>query len=339
MKIDYKLAEQTIKNLINSNYKCVLLYGENNSAIETKYSNILDIFKKCGYEISDISPDRLKENENFLAEEFISISMFAGSTLYTLKLLEKENNYTKIIENLFKNNDLSKSENFLVITAGNLDTTSSLRKYAEKCELIACIACYADDKNIGAFIGTKLREYGFNFGTDVTKYLIENIGNNNLIIENEIKKIDLYKGNDRNLTIDDVKKCVCDVAQTNYNDFCNNFCSFEKEKTFRIFNKLIQENIELIVIIRMMARYFLQLQKIRFMVDNGEQLEEVFKKEKIFWKQQNFVKVHVQKWSLNKINLMLEKLIDVEKSVKFNNNKIEFENFLLKSFMYFRAVV
>ncbi len=335
MKIDYKLADQTIKNLINSKYKCVLLYGESNSAVETKYSSILDIYKKYGYEISDISPDRLKENENLLAEEFSAISMFASNTLYTLKLLENENNFTKVIENLFKNNDVSKSENFLVVTAGNLEITSSLRKYAEKCEFIACIACYADDKNIGAFIGIKLREYGFNFNTDVTKYLIENIGNNNLIIENEIKKIDLYKGNDRNLTLEDVKKCVNDVAQTNYNDFCNSFCSFEKNKTIKILNKLTQENVELIVIIRMMIRYFLQLQKIRFMFDNGEQLDEILKKEKIFWKQQSFVKIHIQKWNLNKINLMLEKLIDIEKIVKFSNNKTEFENFILKSFMYF----
>ena len=87
MKIDYKLADQTIKNLINSNYKCVFLYGESNSAVETKYSFVLDIFKKNKYEISDISPDRLRENENLLSEEFNAISMFANNTLYTLKLL------------------------------------------------------------------------------------------------------------------------------------------------------------------------------------------------------------------------------------------------------------
>ncbi len=335
MKIDYKLADQTIKNLINSNYKCVLLYGENNSSVETKYSSVLDIFKKYGYEISDISPDRLRENENLLLEEFLAISMFASNTLYTLKLLEKENNYTKAIENLFKDSNAGKSDNFLVITAGNLEITSSLRKYAEKCEFIACIACYVDDKNTGAFIGTKLKEYNFNFSADVTKYLIENIGNNNLIIENEIKKIDLYKGIDRILTLEDVKKCVNDVAQTNFNDFCNSFCSFEKSKTIKILNKLVQENVELIVIIRMMVRYFLQLQRIRFMFDTGEQLDDILKKEKVFWKQQNFVKIHIQKWTLNKINLILEKLIDVEKNVKFSNNKTEFENFILKSFIYF----
>ena len=79
-------------------------------------------------------------------------------------------------------------------------------------------------------------------------------------------KPDDIKNNDKNLSIVDVKNCIVDIAETNLEDFCNNFCIFNKSETFRILHKIFEENIELIVVIRMLVRYFMQLQKIRFLV-------------------------------------------------------------------------
>lgn len=339
MKIDYKIAENIIKTIATQNiYKCVLLYGENNSAVNTKYKIILNNFKEQNYECIDLTQESLKENETLLLEEFVAISMFAEKTVYTLKLLEKENNFTKIIENLFEKNDLNNTKNFLIITAGGLDTNSTLRKYTEKSKSIACIACYEEnEKNTNLFINKILKEYNFKFNYDVVEYLNNNIGNNNLLIENEIKKIDLYKDDDRKLTLDDIKMCVSDISNINFDDFCNNFCSLNRIETFRILDKILQENIEIIVILRLLIKYFLQLQKMRFMLDNGDNIENIMSTERVFWKQQIFVKTHLKNWTLNKINIMLEKLIDAEKNIKFSNNsEIELENFILKCFLYFK---
>lgn len=336
MKIDNKNADFTINNITtNDNFKCLLLYGENKSSVENRYKITTNLFKNKGYEILSIDPDNLKNNENLLVEEFLSISMFAINTLYTLKLNEKENNYTKCLENLFQNNELSNNYNFLIVTCGSLDTSSSLRKYAEKSKYIACIACYEEsDKNINAIINKKLKDLDFLFKKEIVEYLSNNIGNNSLIIENEIYKIDLYKGNDRDLSLEDIKTIITDFSNIDLNDFCNSFCDLNIEKTFKILNKIFNEEIELIIIIRMLVRYFLQLQKLRFLIDNGSNIEDVFKNEKIFWKQQISMKNHIKYWALDKINNILEELLEVEKKIKFSQNgKIEFENFLLKYFI------
>lgn len=335
MKIENKSADQAIKNIIGSKYKCLLLYGSDNSAVNTKYSAAIDIFKNNGYEISDISPNKLKENESFLLENFLAISMFSESSLFTLRLLEKENDFTKIIENLFEKNDLKNNNNFLIVTAGDLSKTSSLKKYAEKSDLIASIACYeANMTATNSFINNKLKEFGFIFNNDVVMYLNNNIGNNTLSIENEIKKLDLYKGDDRKLTFEDVKNCVKNISQIDLSDFCNSFCNIEYEKTFVILDKIIQENIEVIVIIRTLVTYFLQLQRISFRVKNGESMESIVEKE-IFWKQRDSTKTHLRRWNLSKINDMLEKLMIIEKTAKFSSNSTELKDFVLKCFMKF----
>ena len=336
MKIEFKNVESTINTITNQNtFKSVLLYGEDSSSVNKKYKTILNLFTQKGYEINDIAQEILKENKTLLVEEFFSVSMFATNTIYTLRLLEKENTFTKNIEDLFEKNDVSNINNFLLITANGLDTTSSLRKYAEKSKHIACIGCYEEDsKNISVLINIKLKERSFIYNQEVVSYILNAVGNNSSIIENEIEKVLLYKGNDKNLSIDDVKNCIVDIAETNLEDFCNNFCTFNKNETFRVLHKIFEENIELIVVIRMLVRYFMQLQKIRFLVDSGDSIENVFKNEKIFWKQQNSIKIHLQKWSLQKINKFLEMLLNVEKNVKFSpNREVEFENFVLKSML------
>lgn len=336
MKIDNKNADSTINTITTkNNFKCLLLYGEDKSSVENRYKIVSNLFRNKGYEVLSIDPDNLKNNENYLVEEFLSVSMFATNTLYTLKLNEKENNYTKCLENLFQNNELYNNYNFLIITCGGLDTSSSLRKYAEKSNYIACIACYEENsKNINAFINKKLKDLGFLFKQEIIEYLSYNIGNNSLIIENEIYKIDLYKGNDRNLSLEDLQTIVVDISNADLNEFCNSFCDLDSKKTFRILDKIFKEEIELIIITRMLVRYFLQLQKIKFLIDNGNNTNEVFRNEKIFWKQQISMKNHIKNWSLDEINNILKELLEVEKKTKFNQNgKIEFENFLLRYFI------
>lgn len=338
MKIEFKNVESTINTITKQNdFKAVLLYGEDSSSVNKKFKTILNLFTQKGYEVNDLAQESLKENNTLLVEEFFSISMFATNTIYTLRLLEKENTFTKYIEDLFEKNDVSNINNFLLITANGLDTSSSLRKYAEKSKWIACIGCYEEDsRNISVLINTKLKDRGFVYNQEVVSYILNAVGNNASIIENEIEKLSLYKNNDKNLSIVDVKNCIVDIAETNLEDFCNNFCVFNKSETFRILHKIFEENIDLLVITRMLAKYFMQLQKIKFLVDTGENIDVVFKSERIFWKQQNSMKVHLQKWSLQKINRFLEMLLNIEKTVKFSQNKnVEFENFVLKSILVF----
>lgn len=338
MKIEFKNVDSVIDGITKQkDLKAVLLYGDDNSSVMRKFKKIVDSFTAIGYEVNDISLDSLRENETFLTEEFFSTSMFASNTIYTLRLLERENSYTKYLENLFEKNDVSGVDNFLLVTAGGLEVSSSLRKYAEKSKLIACIGCYEEEsKNISFLVNKKLKEYGFNFAYDVVEYIVDNVGNNALVVENEINKIDLYKGDDKNLTLEDVKNCVVDVSKASIEDFCNNFCMLDMGETFRNLDKLLRENVNVIVIIRSLVRYFLQLQKIRFLVDSGENVDTVLKNEKIFWKQQNTMKLHLKKWNLQKINNFLEMLLNVEKNIKFKQNKnIELENFILKSILYF----
>lgn len=336
MKIENKNVINVIDNITTQQeFKAVLLYGEDDSSVLNKYNIILNSFINKKYELNDISQENIKNNPTYLSENFFTTSMFLTNTIYTLRLIDKENEFTKYIEILFETEEVKNVDNFLLITAGNLDTKSSLRKYAEKSKYIACIGCY-EESNPESFISNKLKEYGFVFNNSMVNYILQNVGTNTTMIQNEIEKLSLYKIDDKILTIDDLKECIKDISNNKLDDFCNNFCSMYTQETIKIAKKLMNNGVDVITLTRVLIKYFLQLQKIKEYLKKGETIDNVFKYEKIFWKQQHIMKNHLSKWDINNINKMLYKLLDLEKRIKFDVNKnIIFEHFILKSLLFF----
>ncbi|MDR2778136.1 MAG: DNA polymerase III subunit delta [Rickettsiales bacterium] len=335
MKIDAKNTSQIIREMAEvSKFKAVLLYGEDNSSLEMRYREIVDIFREKNYELVDLTPEDIRGREGFLIEKFVSIPMFSSGTLFKLKLLGKGNSYSKYVENLFKNNDLSGNSNFLLMTAELLDTSSSLRKYAEKSRHIACIPCYEENsRDISSFVRKKLKEYNFNFDSSIVEY-ISSISSSTVMVANELYKLDLYLGESRNLNIDDIRNCLVDTSVADLDNFIENFCSLSVEKTYESLDKIFCGGTEPIVVVRTMLRHFLLLQKIYFLLDGGDSLESIFISERLFWKLQISLKSYLRNWNLEKINFILEEMIEVEKNTKFSpKGRIILEKFILHFLM------
>ena len=258
MKIENKSVNTFINTVTKQeDFKIILLYGEDNSSVTEKYNTIINSFTSNGYDNVLLSPENVKNNPSLLADELFSSSMFSTKSIFSLKLLDRENDYTKYIETLTSNTIIEDIDNFLIITAGGLDIKSSLRKLAEKSKYIACIACY-EDLNPEIFISHKLREYGFVFNNEIVDYIVTNVGSNTLIISREIEKLFLYKGSSKNLTLEDLKLCIKDISNSDINDFCNNFCLLNLNETIRIYRKIISNGTDSIVLIRALNKYLTQ---------------------------------------------------------------------------------
>lgn len=315
--------------------KAILIFGPDNSVVNINLNELVEKFKKNKFEVQNVNIENFKNNPSCLIEDFQAFSMFAKNTLFILKLVDRPNDFTKHLKSFFELKNLNEN-NFLIITADDLATTSSLRKYSETGENIGTIACYEEDeKNISTYIQKKLKEYNFNFTSDIIAYLSINIGTNKLIINNELEKIALYK-NDNNLTLTDVQNCIQNISSFDLSEFINYFTSLKATESFKLLNKAQEENIQNIIIVRSLIKYFLQLQLLKYRIDSGENIDYVIESERVFWKQKATIKTHLTKWSLNNINLMLEKFIELEKTSKFNSNSTELESFLLKVFLKFK---
>lgn len=318
--------------------KGVVIYGPDSGLVAVRFKEIAGKISpdlKDPFNVVFISEERLKNNPTAIFDEFLAMSMLGGRRLIIIK--NAGNTLTKTLKDIFKEDP--KTENFILITAGNLDTKSSLRKFAETSKHIASIPCYKDDKNkISQIVNQKLREYGFIYNNDVVNALVSNFGGNRLIILNEIEKLALYKDNDKKLTVDDLNDCIKDVSESNVDELINGFANLDKNLIYKLLQKISSEGINFILIIRSLLNYYLKLQLIKYQIENGTDFNEITRTHRIFWKQIPLLKRHLSIWSSKMIDHFLEKLIELEIKCKTSGShpNVLLERFLIGSCLRYK---
>lgn len=364
MQIKPYQAEAFINNIANNKeIFAAVLYGPESGLIQIRAKKIATSIVpdlSDPFLVVSLNDKQFDEDKGLLADEFAAISMLGGRKLI---LVDGGNKTTESLKMIFEAPKKAKKldeqddfkcspylggssfvadktmgvhfagDNFILITAGELDKSSSLRKFAETSPYIAAIACYEDDENVlSGIINQKLRELNFVFSNDVPKILVEKFGKNRQIILNEIEKLDLALGTNRKLDEDILQSYISDVAEISAFAFVEEFANRNLEKTIFYLEKLFAEKTSAITIIRLLASYFNKLLVVKTNVENGSSLEIEMRNQNIFFKQENSFKKHLQIWKPKAINTLQFKLQELE--IKCKNSNFDSETLLL-SFVNF----
>lgn len=320
MKIQANKVDDFIRTMSN-NIRGVLIYGPDVGLVNIRKNEILQKVLpdyKNSLSLINVSSSTLKDKPNIVADEYNSLSLFGGDKKVIL-VEDAENSISKTLEPVFKK-DQNNNENFIIITADDLDSKSTLKKFAEYNEYFASLPCYKDDVNsIMTIVNQKLKSEGFKYPQDVVKYLAESFGGDRLVILNELEKLIIYKDTDKNLTIEDVQASIQDNSEADINAFINDFASLNIEKAFKELQNLYSEGIYPVAIIRSAVYYFIRLQLYKYQIQNGLSFDELTIKENVFWKQKPILQQHLQKLSMKNINDILYVLFQEEAKAKGKN--------------------
>ena len=335
-----KIAPYQIESFINSLAKNkeifgVLVYGPESGLVSIQTTKIANLIVPNCYDpflITNINPKKLDEDKGLLADEFVSIPMLGGRKL--IRVDNATNTVTESLKSLFDNGKIKPvGENFILINAGALEANSSLRKFAENNAYFAAIACYEDDeaavKNI---IRTKLQEYNLKTENGVIEIIINKFGKNRLIILNELEKLAIYMGKESLVTIQIIENVISDISQISANEFVDNFFSLDLAKSNFFLQKLFDEKINSITIIRFLTNYLMKLYLVKNNVKNGSVLEQEIKSQRLFFKREPIFRKHLNIWDLEATKSLLIKLQELEIKCKSSSSIPEL---LLKSFNNF----
>ena len=148
MKIANAQIDFYIQKIAQEKIAGCLIFGPETSVVDYRFDLIA---KKISPDLSDpfmvanLSKERLAEDKGILSDEFFSFSMLGGRKLILVKNADIAAGAALKI--LFEDRDYAKkSDNFILIHAGDLDKASVLRKAAEDNLNFAVIACYEDDE-------------------------------------------------------------------------------------------------------------------------------------------------------------------------------------------------
>jgi len=320
MKIPPFQIDNYIQKIAQEKICGCLIFGPESSVVNYRFDLIA---KKISPDLADpflvtnLSKERLSEDKGMLADEFFSMSMLGGRKLIivkdadipasaALKILFAEENFEK------------KSENFILIQAGDLDKSSALRKLAEDNPSFAVIACYEDDERaIKQFIASELVKRQIKFNVSVTELLLEKFGKNRQIILSEIEKILVYLGSEKNLTTEIVEKLIVSEAEISANELVMNFAAQKFNIALLQAEKLFCDGFESITLIRFLANYLQKLYHAKVEIESQSlDFEAAVKSQRLFFKTEIEFRKHLKALSLNFLIKILRELNELELKIK-----------------------
>src|SRR6185295_3615553 len=123
-----------------------------------------------------------------LAADLQTIPMFGGSKV--VRATAGRRITAAALQPLLEGGTLAAT---LIVEAGNLKPTDSMRVLFEKAAQAAAVACYADEaRDIEGLIGETLKAHGLAITSDAREMLVARMGADRVMSRGEIEKLALY---------------------------------------------------------------------------------------------------------------------------------------------------
>ena len=227
-----------------------LLYGTKDFSIEEE-------IKKLSKDIDDMNISKYDLNSDMLSlvlEDAKTISLFGDKKLI---IAENANMFTgstskdsELIEE-YLNHINENTILILVVHNDKLDTRKKITKQVKK---VGKVLEFNDDLDMTSLVRRLFEDYNIDYKT--INLFLDRVGNNPLIIQSEINKIKIYKGNDRNITDEDILNLTVKLIEIDIFKLIDYIVKKDKEKALELYYEMLKMNEEPIKIIVILANQF-----------------------------------------------------------------------------------
>ena len=266
------------------------------------------------FNVVTLSTDILAEDPARLQDEAKAMSMMGGA-----RLIKVEGGTDKLTTLLKEYLEDPSTENLIIVEAGELSTRSSLRQAMEKAKNAAALPCYVEDeRGVGNLVRETLSNNGYFINGDAIQFLTANIAGDRSRVRNELEKLMLYMGDEKNITLEHVQNSVGAIGESDLEELIYAVGGGQTEAAIKSYNKLIAEGVADIMILRALQNHFRKILYTRGLMQDGQALDQAVKSltPPIFFKVENAFKAQVQKWGEPKLEKTLEKLAQLEAETK-----------------------
>jgi len=317
MKLTWKDIEPFVKKP-NPKARAILVYGPDDGLIKeratamglTAVSDLNDPFN-----VTVLNAGILSDDPARLFDEANAMSLMGGTRL--IRIEDASDKLTVIFKDYLAN---PSPDNLVIIEAGELTPRSSLRLLFEKSEHGAAVPCYVDDeKGVANLIRQTLSANGYTIQSDAAAWFAQNIAGDRGRVRSEIDKMMLYMGgHSKTVTLDDVRSACGEAGDQSIDDLLYAIGSGKTEAALRAYNKLIEEGVFVVTILRSLQSHFRRLHYTKSLMQDGADMDEAMKKLQpaVFFKYADSFKSQLRKWPEGKLLSFMQRLSQVEAQTK-----------------------
>lgn len=324
MKLSYREIEPFVKKP-NPSARVILVYGPDSGLVRER----ADVMGKSvvqdlndPFNVAALSTDILAEDPARLSDEAGAISMMGGDRL--IKIDGGSDKITTVLKAYLENPSPSA---LVIVKAGELSTRSSLRKLCESAKNAVAVPCYVEDeRDLGRLIRETLQGAGLRVDNDAVMWLSANISGDRAKVRSELEKLITYKGDEQSpLSLVDAR-AACGVAGAQgFDDLIYNVAGGDARAALRAYYVLTEEGTAFIAILRALQNHFRRLHQVKSVMRNGLEMDLAMKKlsPPVFFKQAPAFRGQVNMWSLPMLNVVMEKLTELEAQCKTTGAPVE----------------
>ena len=297
------------------NYNFYLFYGNNEGL---KEETIKNLFEKNNHDkIHRYEEKEILDNISDFFNSILTKSFFDNKKLIIVN--RATDKIKETIEELIKKNPDGIQ---IILNSKNLEKKSTLRKIFEKEKLIICVPFYEDNnQTLNSIISLFFRNKKIPISQQLINILVERSRGDRKNLNNELKKIENYSLNKKNLNLEEIIKLTNLADNYSASELVDHSLAKNTRKTVTILNENNYSDEDNIIIIRTLLAKLKRLVKIYELVDEKNNIEQAISacKPPIFWKDKPLVTQQIRSWKKDGLEQLIYKTNEIELLVKKNS--------------------
>ena len=298
------------------NYNFYLFYGDNEGLKEETIKNFFE--KKYQDKIYRYEEKEILDNRDNFFNSVFTKSFFDNEKLIIINRTTDKIKGT--IEDLIEKNPVDIQ---IILNSKNLEKKSTLRKIFEKEKSIICVPFYEDNnQTLNSIISLFFRNKKISISQQLKNVLIERSRGDRKNLNNELKKIENYSLNKKNLNLEEIIKLTNLADNYSASELVDHSLAKNTRKTVTILNENNYSDEDNIIIIRTLLAKLKRLVKIYELVDEKNNIEQAIStcKPPIFWKDKPLVIQQIRSWRKDHLKNLIYKTNEIELLIKKNSS-------------------
>ena len=298
------------KNINSLKENLVLFYGINFGIKKDFREKIKDTNKNCDFLFFD--QKNIIENSKILYGELFNISLFEKNKIFFI-----ENVNEKILE-IIQDIQPSLENQRIYLFADVLEKKSKIRSFFEKSKECAVIACYPDNEiTIKNIILERLKGYEGLSSINVN-LILNHVSLDRIKLNNEIDKINAFFL-DKKIKSEELSILLDVNFIDDFNYLKDEALNGNKRKTNALLSDTILEDEKAFYYLSLINQRLQRLYQVKKSAEANLEIAINNLKPPIFWKDKPHFLTQAKKWDKEKLNSLLKKTYEIEKTIKSNS--------------------
>ncbi len=291
-----------------------ILYGTEQLLIDKFIDNIIKTKKIeniVRYDLEESNLDNIIEDASYLDLFGNEKVIIVNNSLFLTSALSIE---TDELEKYVLNQN-EKSIIFFVVHNEKIDERKKIVKFfKDKVEIKEFNKIIGYD--LEKYVKSSFNEENYRIDNDGIKKIISLLGGNFKLIDNEIKKLKLYKIDDKIININDIETVITKVLEDDIFKLVEAVINNNKEKIFNIYKDLIELGEEPIKIVVMLANQFRLIYQVKVLLEDGLNKNDIATLLKVHPYRIQLAIEKSSKYQESKLLNILESLADIDMEIK-----------------------